>query len=99
MTRSEMCKRLGLTEHEFNHLLEKFREFYGNLNAAQQAVVNRAVPKFEQNAAVLGGDITRDELKRFLAPPNQAAGQAPSGVAAFTQNGLNQLSNGDSNCD
>jgi hypothetical protein len=66
-------------------------------------VVNRAVPHFKQASAIIGGDITKDELKSFLAPPASAAPSSagtitPTGtVFAATQNGLNQISNGNGN--
>jgi len=103
MTRSEFLRHVGLTDSDFNGLLDQFRSFYGSLNAAQQAVVNRAVPHFKQAAAIIGGDITKDQLKSFLAPPpgavaTSSGAPAPGGtVFAATQNGLNQITNGDGN--
>lgn len=106
MTRNEMLEKLGLTDRDFNNLLDQFRQFYGSLNAAQQAVVNRMMPKFKRTAAILGGNVTSDELKTFIAPPPAppsppvaTAGPAPVGgtVFAATQNGINQITNPDPN--
>lgn len=102
MTRSEMLTQLGLTDNDFNDLLTKFRSFYGNLNASQQAVVNRMMPKLKRTTAILGGTVTPAELKTFIASPPAPApipgGGGPTGtVFAASQNGLNQITNPDPN--
>jgi|HubBroStandDraft_1064217.scaffolds.fasta_scaffold75485_2 hypothetical protein len=105
MTRSEMLKHLGLTDEEFQNLLLKFRVFYASLTASERAVVNRLIPKFKHVAGLFGGDVSRDDMKKFLAPetppspvgaaPPPAPPPPPSGVTAFGQNGINQITNGD----
>jgi hypothetical protein len=90
MTREEMLKRMGLTDHEFRHLVEKFREFYGHLNPAQQAVVHHALPRFEQAIGLFGHDIKKTDVKMMLTADDSGGG------GSFGQNGINQITNGGS---
>jgi hypothetical protein len=91
MTRDEMLKRMGLTDHEFRSLVEKFREFYGHLNPAQQAVVHHALPRFEQAIGLFGHDIKKTDVKMMLRTADDSGGGG-----GFGQNGINQITNGDS---
>jgi len=90
MTREEMLKRMGLTDHEFRQLVEKFREFYGHLNPAQQAVVHHALPRFEQAIGLFGHDIKKSDVKMMLRREDDAGG----GGGGFGQSGINQITNG-----
>lgn len=100
MTRDEMLKRMGLNEHEFKQLVERFRDFYGNLNAAQQAVVNHALPGFRQAVGLFGADIRKEDVKALLTSHPQLPGAPPPAppppgtAGAFGQNGLNNITNG-----
>ena len=69
MDNAEMLKQLGLSPDDFNNLLLKFRVFYGSLTDSELKVVNRLLPTFSQAAALFGGKIDRDQLRRLLAPP------------------------------
>jgi len=105
MTHTEMLKKLGLSNADFSDLLTKFRAFYASLSPSEAHAVNVLMPKFQSIAKVLGGDITRDELKNFLTPP--AAAPSPVAARSLTaaadddgggggtsgQSGINQMTN------
>ena len=103
MDPTELLKQLGLSQDDFNNLLLKFRVFYGSLTESEAKVVNRLLPTFQHAAALFGGKIDRDELRRLLAPPPPpppspspgGGGQAPTGGASgtFGQSGINQIPN------
>src|ERR1700759_3731921 len=101
MDTTELLKQLGLSQDDFNNLLRKFRVFYGSLADSEVKVVNRLLPTFQHAAALFGGKIDRDELRRLLAPPPPPSpspgggGQAPTGGASgtFGQSGINQIPN------
>jgi|HubBroStandDraft_2_1064218.scaffolds.fasta_scaffold238069_2 hypothetical protein len=105
MEPSELLKQLGLSPDDLNNLLLKFRVFYGSLTESEAKVVNRLLPTFQHAAALFGGKIDRDDLRRLLLvppspaspPPSRGGGgaQAPAGGGGpFGQSGINQIPNG-----
>lgn len=66
MNRSEMLKRMGLSEQELKELLEHFRHFYKRLNDRQKAVVRRSLPTLEQAAKSFGPDVTSGQMQELF---------------------------------
>ena len=102
MDNAEMLKQLGLSPDDFNNLLLKFRVFYGSLTDSELKVVNRLLPTFSQAAALFGGKIDRDQLRRLLAPPpppspppapSPGGGGQAGASGSFGQSGINQIPN------
>ena len=70
MTRSQMLKQMGLTEHQFKHLMESFSKFYNGLDAAQKAVVRRSLPSLAQAAKTFGPDVQPGEMMDLFDSDN-----------------------------
>lgn len=102
MTREQMLHKLDISDTGFKEFLAKFRRFYASLTPSEAGVVNVLMPNFQHIAKVLGGDVTRDELKSFLTPPAPAAVHTLTAAAApgddggggnGGQSGINQMTN------
>ncbi len=66
MDEQYILDQLGLTEADLKDLVEKHQRFLASLNPAQQKAVAAAMPTAEDAAKTLSGDVTADDLTKFV---------------------------------
>ena len=66
MNREELLKELGLSEAEFQDLLQKFDAFFASLDENQQAVVSRSLPSTADVLATLGPGANEADLQKLF---------------------------------
>jgi hypothetical protein len=66
MTRKEMLEKSGLTETEFQDLVQKFLAFHHSLNKAQRDAVERSLRTVAEAAATFGPGVTAEHLGKAI---------------------------------
>lgn len=85
MTKEEMLRRSGLTEHEYRELVHKFQHFLASLNPAQRAAVHRWMPSATQIVRSFGSDLTTEQLADILeADPTSTTSISERGIGLST---------------
>lgn len=62
MDRQRLLKRLKLTQHELDDLLNKWRHFTKSLNPAQRRVIDVSLPSKETALKTFGSDCSEQDL-------------------------------------
>ncbi len=66
MTKQEFLDEVGLSNHEFRDLIQKFVHFLEPLSAAQRDAVHRSLPTIAEAARTLGPNVTQERLGEIL---------------------------------
>jgi hypothetical protein len=66
MTRKEMLEKSGLTEDEFQDLVQKFVAFHHSLNTPQRDAIERSLPTVAEAAATFGPGVTAEHLGKAI---------------------------------
>lgn len=62
MNREDMLKQLGVSQQQFQDLLQKFEAFFSSLDAQQQQVVKTSMPTVEEAVAAFGAEVKESHL-------------------------------------
>ena len=62
MNRDDMLKQLGVSQEQFQDLLQKFQNFFNSLDSQQQQVVKTSMPNVKQAAAAFGPEVNEGHL-------------------------------------
>lgn len=73
MTKEQMLRKAGLTEHEYRELVEKFQHYLASLNHAQRAAVHRWLPSATQIVQSFDSDLTKEELACIVEADSASA--------------------------
>lgn len=73
MDRTQMLKKMGLSEPQFEHLLRTFKHFYQELSPAEKAVVRRSLPTLEEAARSFDHGIKPADLEVLFETSSSGA--------------------------
>lgn len=69
MNRADMLTALGLSDHEFTDMLQKFNNFMASLDAKQKNIIQASIPSAAQAAASFGPNVSPADVQNLVTPP------------------------------
>lgn len=64
---TNITKAIGLSDNDTTDLLKKYYGFFHALNPAQQDVVRRCMPSFDEAATAVGQGTSAADIQKFVA--------------------------------
>ncbi|HXW07386.1 MAG TPA: hypothetical protein VD833_19270 [Vicinamibacterales bacterium] len=64
---ANITQAIGLSDDDTSDLLRKYYGFFHTLNPAQQDVVRRCMPSFDEAAAAIGQGTSAGDVQKFVA--------------------------------
>ena len=75
---ANITKAIGLSDNDTTDLLRKYYGFFHALNPAQQDVVRKCMPSFDEAATAVGGGASAGDIQKFVA--SRLGGSAAQGT-------------------
>jgi len=64
---ADISAAIGLSDEDTTDLLTKYYGFFHSLNPAQQAVVQKCIPSFDEAAAAIGQGTSAADIQKYVA--------------------------------
>jgi hypothetical protein len=75
---ANITQAIGLSDDDTSDLLRKYYGFFHTLNPAQQDVVRKCMPSFDEAAAAIGQGTSAADIQKFVA--SRLGGGAAQGI-------------------